>query len=496
MIITTPYEIPADAIGLPTRGATVDFVEEAANDKCRFLRVRGAVHPVDRASWDIHFQVNLPEHWNGKMLHIGGGGFDGFLVTGEEPCKWQPADHPTPLGAGYATFGSDSGHIGGLWDSRFALNDEALRNFAHEHILKTRDAVLHIVRHYYDKAPERIYFTGSSNGGRAALKAVIHYPEAYDGVICLYPVLNWTAKAVKDAMNATMLMKNEWEGWIGPDDMRRVSDKITELCDPLDGAADGLISNLEGALSIAEKVRRAVRPLLSVAQWNALAEFAEPLEFGYPLAGGVTSMPGYMIFQGEPIMDLTMSQMGDKGVRNGFMAQFADSVVRYQIMRDGEFDTARLDIEKHSEQIRKASALLDATDAEIGPFLEGGGKLLLMHGMMDPMVTPAGTIDYYNRVKALYGDRIEESIRFYLIPGYGHGEGEKLTMSADLLGILDDWVVNGIAPEVLVVGDKRPDAGEVTRLEVLYPAYPRYKGSGSMNDAGSFEAAYGAFTEM
>ena len=37
-------------------------------------------------------------------------------------------------------------------------------------------------------------------------------------------------------------------------------------------------------------------------------------------------------------------------------------------------------------------------------------------------------------------------MKFYIVPGYGHGKGA-FTMGADLLDALDRWVVNGHNPQ-------------------------------------------------
>ena len=130
--------VAASSIGLPTTGAVVTSTETvpasgtapvAVGEYCKVL---GEIAPVDASAPKIKFQLNLPTAWNNKAVMFGGGGYNGTIATGTGNVPAGPTDKPTPLGRGYATFGSDSGHQAGPAGSRdgsFGANDEALRNF-------------------------------------------------------------------------------------------------------------------------------------------------------------------------------------------------------------------------------------------------------------------------------------------------------------------------------------------------------------------------------
>src|SRR5436853_4149016 len=96
------FSIPASAIGLPTSGAVVlSAVAVSASDDKNvngdFCKVTGIVKPVSSKAQNLEFEVNLPLTWNGIALQMGGGGYDGSLVTGLTVYTLQPADAPTPL---------------------------------------------------------------------------------------------------------------------------------------------------------------------------------------------------------------------------------------------------------------------------------------------------------------------------------------------------------------------------------------------------------------
>ena len=71
---------------------------------------------------EIHFELLLPDEWNGKFVMGGGGGFVGNVQN--------QALAYSPLASGYATVGTDTGHQGSGIDASWALNNlERIVNF-------------------------------------------------------------------------------------------------------------------------------------------------------------------------------------------------------------------------------------------------------------------------------------------------------------------------------------------------------------------------------
>lgn len=164
--------ISAATIGLPTLGATVtDSVIVAAtasgNSNGEYCKVIGNIAPSTSApagTSNINFQVNLPGQWNSRMLQMGGGGYNGTVVTGLDfvSMAWTLPPMGSPLAQGYATYGSDSGHVGSSIDASFGTNDAMMANFGHEHLKKTKDTVSEIIKLAYSKAATKSYFAGAS----------------------------------------------------------------------------------------------------------------------------------------------------------------------------------------------------------------------------------------------------------------------------------------------------------------------------------------------
>ena len=113
-----------------------------------YCKVLGAIAPRDPTAPPIRFEVNLPESWNRKAVQYGGGGFNGVLITGLDPLRDGRLDTPVPVARGFATWGTDSGHDNAKLPEiqAFALNDEALENFAFAAYKKVRDTAVEIAR--------------------------------------------------------------------------------------------------------------------------------------------------------------------------------------------------------------------------------------------------------------------------------------------------------------------------------------------------------------
>ena len=432
-----------------------------------YYKVRGLIRSVDKTAPPIEFQVNLPKKWNHKMVQFGGGGFNGTLVTADGLAKGQGKEDIPPLAQGYVTYGSDGGHKATPWDASWSLNDEALNNFAGEQIKKTKDVVAYLVKTYYGKAAKKSYFIGGSNGGREGLVAAQRYPKDYDGVVALYPVISWVPKALKDHENTMAILANTGDGWISSADYEKIKRVVLKECDGLDGKVDGLIADPLAADKMVEKINQALAKELTprqIAVWNA---FLTNKIFVKPLPDNITDMQGYSVSQ--LLNDWICNQLGTaKGKRDGTMMFFGDDVIRYQIVRNKTFDVDSFQLAQWEKEVEKASKLLDATNLDLSAFRNRGGKLIFLHGTSDQLVPIKENIKYYKKLQQNYGAKeLETFVRFYVVPGYGHGNGSVFTMGRDLLADMDAWVVQNKAPSALTVVDQ--NKATYGRKQVLQP---------------------------
>ncbi|MFF3489635.1 tannase/feruloyl esterase family alpha/beta hydrolase [Streptomyces sp. NPDC002701] len=127
----------------------------------------------------------------------------------------------------------------------------------------------------------------------------------------------------------------------------------------------------------------------------------------------------------------------------------------------------------------------DRNNADLGPFARAGGKLIMMHGAADELVSSRSTDDYYQRVRDVLGPSSTRAfMRYYVVPGANHANFDTPAFAAgwDSLSALERWVENGQSPTGPVVADVAHDR---TRPLCEYPDWPRYR-AGDPDSASSF----------
>ncbi|HTV78756.1 MAG TPA: tannase/feruloyl esterase family alpha/beta hydrolase [Steroidobacteraceae bacterium] len=499
------FSIPASQIGLPTGGAVVEHAtavvaSEPRNVNGDFCKVTGIIRNATASTAVFEFEVNLPDEWNGRELQMGGGGYDGSLVNALGPYTLQPGGEPTPLRSGYVTLGSNGGHRGGPgFDGTFALDDEALLNYGKQSIKKTHDVAAAIIRKAYGRAPDRSYFIGGSQGGHEALDAAARYPDDYDGVVANFPAYNVTLLHLGSWNVGEALYADDGAGWMDKAHVKLITDAVLARCDGLDGAKDGIISNV-AACDKAFDVKTLRCPqgtegesCLSDAQLRAVARITSAYRPGFPVAG-MDAFPKWALLEGAqfsgPSNFGTVKQPSNPlSGKEPLLYSAGDGTIKNIITRDPKFDTLHFDPKKYRERIAVAASIMDVTNVGLEKFRAKGGKIIMTHGTADDFITPHNSIAYYRRQVASFGQQpLESFMRFYLIPGMGHGFGV-FNGRFDGLPAIEQWVEQGKAPEGLVVSDGNPGAHRARPL-CEYPKFPKFTGvAGTEDAAGSFSCA-------
>ncbi|WP_229904535.1 tannase/feruloyl esterase family alpha/beta hydrolase [Lentzea cavernae] len=499
-------QIPATALSLPTRGGRVTAAAVTSTvvsgQTIEHCQVDADLHPVDRSAPAIKMRIALPHGWNHKAMMFGGGGYNGTIpaLTGNVP--FAAADALAPLARRYAVFASDSGHQQGpvalpSLDGSFGVNDEAVRNFAAGDALKkTHDASLFLIQRAYGKRPAGTFFAGGSTGGREALIVVQRWPHAFDGVISGYPAWNNLAEVLHLGHLTQVLARPG--AFPGPAKQTLVYDSVIAACDGLDGVADRVVSNQRGC-HFDPRVLRCPDgadtgpTCLSDAQVGAVTAMSTPFRWPYRVASGETQYPGFPFLSGAdmrtPFLGFgTTAPANPMPATSGYGMQYWDQWVKHFLTRDPAFNSLDLDPRRPGrwlDRISQLSTIQDRNNVDLRPFARSGGKLILLHGNADELVSHRSTNDYYERVRDLLGPQAtRDFLRYYLVPGANHANFGAPAFAAgwDSLSALERWVSNGPSPVQPVVTDLTHDR---TRPLCEYPAWPRYR-TGDPDSASSF----------
>jgi Tannase and feruloyl esterase len=444
-----------------------------------YCNVNGSIAPA------LNFEMRLPDVWNGKLYYGGGGGYNGSIPSLPLPALVQ----------GYATVASDSGHQGSPLSADFALTDSfAAQLFGSLSVPTVMSAALKTVTAAYGVPASKSYFEGCSNGGREALMNVQRYPNLFDGVIARAPAYNWVG--FMGAFNRTARALAAPGGAFSAAKTALLAKRVRDACDGLDGIVDGVVSNQAACTPALVNVAAprcagggdtddtclSDAQLAVVTSWTTDAVFTghgSLRNAGWSLTGNEDDPGAWAVWA-----------TGGGDVSGALQFLFQDTTVKNYIARDRAADSlTHAPWDQNQNALHALAALNDATNTDIRPFINSGGKLILWHGGNDAALSVNSTAEYRaNMRNAVGAANADAATRFYLAPGVEHCAGGPGADTVDLLTALDQWVTKGVAPATLTA-EKRDASGALTFARPLcpYPQYPRY--TGPANDAAAAKLA-------
>ena len=447
-------------------------------------RVTGVITPS--ADSEIKFAVWMPEtEWNGKFLGIGNGGFAGSISTG---------GLAEAVRNGFAAASTDTGHTatGGV-DAKWALNHpEKIIDFGHRAIHLTAVQGKAVTTAFYGSAPKKSYFSACSNGGRQALMEAQRYPEDYDGIIAGAPANNWTHLMTNAAKNSRATLKDP-AAYFPAEKLPAIQAAALAACDKSDAVADGVIENpakcgFDSSVLLCKGEE--TKACLTAPQVGALKE----LYGGLRDAKGKLVYPGYAL-SGEAENGGWGAWITGSAPEKSALFAFSTNFFKYMVYSDPEWDYKTFDVARDLPAAQKLAVHLNATDANLKAFQARGGKLILYHGWCDAAIPGQAAIDYYDSVVKKMGAKSAGSfVRLFMAPGmqhcgagagpnsFGQGGAPKGEAASNIAMALEQWVEKGTAPERIIA--TRPGRA---RPLCAYPKTAKYKGTGSTDDAESFE---------
>ncbi|KAI0470234.1 feruloyl esterase B precursor [Xylaria cf. heliscus] len=366
------------------------------------------VKSSDTTSYNIGILLPGKDHWNGRLMTTGNGGFGGGI---NYPDMGEYTHY------GFATVSTDTGHLSDIEDSAWALNNpERIIDWSYRALHGSVNLAKQIVSTYYsdDKSTtasiKQSYYTGCATGGRQGLRLIQLYPDDFDGVL------------IGDAAWQTTHLQS-WSTWVPlqnypPESPYHITEalfssftaQITELCDSQDGVTDSIIQDPASC-----RIDYAAL-LCSSPSASQTACVTKPQLATLQKMFSLYRVDNTVVSQGLPFgADPSLLASGANAIGYGYFQNFVynDTLYNYTSYSDEDFLTA----------VRIDPGRATANDFDISDFRERGGKIIMYHGYADPLIPAGSSIEYFNYT--MESMNIEESqlssfLRLFLIPGMNH----------------------------------------------------------------------------
>jgi feruloyl esterase len=142
---------------------------------------------------------------------------------------------------------------------------------------------------------------------------------------------------------------------------------------------------------------------------------------------------------------------------------------------------------KGGEFQQSSLEFMKADSTDLAAFKNRGGKLVIAHGVSDPVFSILDTVEWWSALNRVSDGHAADFARLFAVPGMNHCAGGPSTDRFDAFGALVDWVEKGVAPDeiIAIAGPGTPWPGR-TRPLCAYPAQARFKGVGNLETADSF----------
>jgi feruloyl esterase len=480
---------------------------------------------VDGQRYAIRFRLRLPEAWNQRFFFQGGGGTNGDI--GDALGTISPGT-PNALSLGYAVVSQDSGHDnarnsvparGGA--VAFGFDPQARAEYGGASLKPVADAAKAVLASFYGRKPERSYFVGCSKGGQEGMYLAQRHPEAFDGIVAGAPGFSLPRAALAEAWDtqafasliepgkpAAERKAEQLPATFSNAQFARVRSAVLEACDADDGARDGITGNWSACAwervepALQKQVCSDSADCLSNAQVQVIGRVyagakdskGNSLYASWPFDGGIGS-DGWRVWKiGPPVGGFPGINvaMGAPALASIFTtpptpvgAGFADAF-RYAQSFDFDRDTPKL-YAKGAGFRRSAWDEISARSSDLRKFRARGARMVVPHGVSDPVFSVNDTVAWYREVDRRNGGKAADFVRVFPVPGMAHCSGGPATDRFNAFDALVKWVEQGVAPEQLMAeaGPMSPWPGR-SRPICAYPKVARYDGQGSIEDAASF----------
>ncbi|UUX97262.1 tannase/feruloyl esterase family alpha/beta hydrolase [Aquabacterium sp. J223] len=439
--------------------------------------VRGELNrrtsPQDGQTYAINFEMRLPNAWNGRFFHQGNGGTDGAVSQAVGAFGGGPLTNA--LHQGFAVISSDAGHNGAQnANGAFGVDAQARLDYGYQAAMKLTPIAKGLIAAAYGKGPDRSYFGGCSNGGRHTFVAMTRMPEQYDGYLAGAPGYRLPLAAIANIYGAKRYATVVDSGANAATqaglstaftaaERATVAAAVVAKCDALDGASDGLVQDTTACqaafnlntdvatcgggtttncLSAAKKT--AIAPIFSGAVDGQGRKFYASFPYDSGLGSG-----GIPFWEFGASLNLDTGGVGVIwGVPPANPATFNGPNLALNGLIDDMLAAVQATNATYTESA--LSFMQPVNPTNLATLKNRGAKVLVYHGVSDPIFSVDDTAVWYDGLRAANGGDASNFARFFRVPGMGHCSGGPATDQFDALTPLVNWVEKGEAPASLV----------------------------------------------
>jgi hypothetical protein len=445
----------------------------------------------------VNIWVGLPMEgkWNGRLQSEGGGGYAGHVGI------------PTnSILGGYIGIQTDTGHVSEADPARmgdFGMlspgipNTPLQKDFAYrsEHLMAVIGKQL--AQALYGRQPDYSYWNGCSTGGRQGLRMAQDFPRDYDGILAGSPAIHWDRFQAYQIW-PQVVMKELAGGVIPAAKEKLATNAAVKACDAIDGVVDGMITDPRKCGYSAAADKNITKASCTSKNETCLTP-AEATAIDH-IWKGATNLKGELLWPGvEPGAPLDALAGPTPFI-------IATNQPQYWVYLNPTWDWHVLTLANYEEFFEKTvqmvGPLMATENPNLSAFRAHGGKMITWHGFNDPMITPQGSILYYDSVVKFFGENygdVQQFYRLFMAPGVEHCGGgdapqpgrpatEELPFAGqeNLFQAVVNWVEHGQVPDRILASQSLSGGATRTRPLCPYPAFAKYTGQGSTDDAANF----------
>ncbi|KKY25018.1 putative tannase subunit [Phaeomoniella chlamydospora] len=471
-----------------------------------------------------------------SRFYVGGGG--GFSLSSDATGGLPYGAVGGATDAGYDAFDYSYDEVvlygnGSInWDATYMFGYQALGEMT-----KVGKAITNAFYGESDDTKIYTYFEGCSDGGREGMSQVQQWGFEYDGVVAGAPAFRFAQQQVHHVFSSAV--EHTLDYYPPPCEMDKIVNATIAACDSLDGRTDGVVSRTDLCM-----LNFNLSSIIGQSYYCA-AENSTSLGFGFskradgsttsdnPAQNGTVSAAGVAVAQA--IYNGLHNSKGERAYLSWQIAsELGDAATEYD-STTGEWE---LSIPSTGgEYVTKFVELLDldnlsnldnvtydtlvmwmdigmwryldslqTTLPDLTAFQSNGAKLLHYHGESDPSIPSASSVHYWQSVrKVMYPnmsddeaiEALQDWYQFYLVPGAAHCGTNDLQPGPypeDNMGIMINWVENGVKPTRLnATVSSGPYSGE-TQMLCQWPTRPLWSGNSSTFDCVTDQASIDSWT--